>query len=78
MADQRFRVFKRGQTTRALILRLPKAEYASLEILADEADIGVSTVAKQLIRQALARGVVVVEEQRETEPLLEPIEPEAG
>lgn len=63
MVDNRFRVLKRPANKRALILRMTEQEYAELEVLADEADIGVSTVAKQLIRQALARGVVVVEEQ---------------
>ena len=63
MPDQRFRVFKRSSTDRAVILRMTKAEHAELEAIADEADIGVSTVCKQLIRQAISRGVVVVEEQ---------------
>jgi hypothetical protein len=77
MADQRFKVFKRGSSNRSIILRLTKAEYAELEMIANEADIGVSTTAKQLLRQALARGVVVVEE---AEPPPEPEEeqPEAG
>lgn len=63
MPDQRFRIFRRGTNNRAVILRLTKSEFAELEVLADEADIGVSTVCKQLLRQALSRGVVVVEEQ---------------
>lgn len=63
MPDQRFRVFRRGTNNRPLILRLTKSEYAELETIADEADIGVATVCKQLLRQALSRGVVVVEEQ---------------
>lgn len=77
MPDQRFRVFKRGSSDRAIILRVTKTEYAELETIADEADIGVSTVCKQLIRQALSRGVVVVEEQ-EPEPLPPQPAPEAG
>jgi hypothetical protein len=67
MPDQRFRVFKRGTTERTVILRMTKAEHAEIEAIADEADIGVSTVCKQLIRQALSRGVVVVEEEQEEE-----------
>lgn len=80
MPDQRFRVFKRGSNDRAVILRITKSEYAELEVLADEADIGVSTVCKQLIRQALSRGVVVVEEQEPERLDDQPQtpEPEAG
>jgi hypothetical protein len=68
MPDHRFRVFRRGSNSRAIILRVTKSEYAELEVLADEADIGVSTVVKQLLRQALSRGVVVVEDQGPEEP----------
>jgi hypothetical protein len=66
--DQRFRVFKRGGNERAVILRMTKSEHAEIEAIADEADIGVSTVCKQLIRQALSRGVIVVEEQEAIAP----------
>lgn len=79
MPDQRFRVFKRGTSDRAIILRVTKSEYTELETIADEADIGVSTVCKQLIRQALSRGVVVVEEEEPaTEEPQAPPAPEAG